>query len=124
MPECALEDLPDGPLLALDPGSKTIGVAACGASRSMATAVETVKRTKFAEDAERIFALYDERKASGIVMGLAWAAGSLAMIGTGILGDVVGAQTAALLSVPALLVGTLLAAHPALRSHARPARAH
>ena len=61
---------------------------------------------------------------SGIVMGLAWAAGSLAMIGTGILGDVVGAQTAALLSVPALLVGTLLAAHPALRSHARPARSH
>jgi FSR family fosmidomycin resistance protein-like MFS transporter len=60
---------------------------------------------------------------SGIVMGLAWAAGSLAMIGTGILGDVVGAQAAALLSVPALWVGTLLAAHPALRSHARPARA-
>ena len=33
-------------------------------------AVETIKRTKFKQDAERIFALYDERKAVAIVMGL------------------------------------------------------
>ena len=65
-----LEDLPDGPLLALDPGTKTIGVAACGASRGIPMAVETVKRTKFRDDAARIFELYDERKAEGIVIGL------------------------------------------------------
>ena len=44
MPIVTLEDLPDGPLIALDPGSKTIGVAACGASRGLSTPVETIKR--------------------------------------------------------------------------------
>jgi len=70
MPIVTLEDLPDGPLLALDPGTKTIGVAACGASRGLSTPVETIKRTKFTIDAERVFALLDERKAVAIVMGL------------------------------------------------------
>lgn len=70
MPVIALEDLPQGALIALDPGTKTIGVAACGASRGPSTPVETIRRTKFTQDAERVFALYDERKAVGIVMGL------------------------------------------------------
>jgi putative pre-16S rRNA nuclease len=70
MPIVTLEDLPDGPLIALDPGTKTIGVAACGASRGLSTPVETIKRTKFTADAERIFALLDERQATAIVMGL------------------------------------------------------
>ena len=70
MPVVTFEDLPDGPLIALDPGTKTIGVAACGASRGLTTAVETIKRTKFSQDAERIFALLDERKAVAIVIGL------------------------------------------------------
>ena len=70
MPIVTLEDLPDGPLIALDPGSKTIGVAACGASRGLSTPVETIKRTKFTHDAERVFTLLDERKAAAIVMGL------------------------------------------------------
>ncbi|WP_339748284.1 Holliday junction resolvase RuvX [uncultured Maricaulis sp.] len=65
-----LPDLPQGPLLALDPGSKTIGVAACGATRGLATPVETIQRTKFTHDAARIFKLYDERKAVGLVIGL------------------------------------------------------
>jgi putative holliday junction resolvase len=65
-----LEDLPQGPILALDPGSKTIGVAACGATRGLATPVETIQRTKFTADAARIFQLYDERKAIGLVIGL------------------------------------------------------
>tara|TARA_R110000868_G_scaffold323066_2_gene584015 strand:- start:4116 stop:4565 length:450 start_codon:yes stop_codon:yes gene_type:complete len=65
-----LSDLPQGPILALDPGSKTIGVAACGATRGLATPVETIQRTKFTHDAARIFQLYDERKAIGLVIGL------------------------------------------------------
>ena len=65
-----LADLPQGPLLALDPGSKTIGVAACGASRGLSTPVETIQRTKFTHDAARIFHLYDERKAVALVIGL------------------------------------------------------
>ena len=57
---------------------------------------------------------------SGIVMGLAWALGSVGVLGTGILGDLVGPRSAALLSVPVLLIGTLLALHPSLRMHRRP----
>jgi MFS transporter, FSR family, fosmidomycin resistance protein len=60
---------------------------------------------------------------SGIVMGLAWATGSILMLGTGFLGDVIGAQSAALLAVPALLVGTLLTFHPGLKAFSRPASA-
>lgn len=46
---------------------------------------------------------------SGIVMGLAWAAASIAMLGTGALGDAIGAREAALASVPVILVATVLA---------------
>jgi FSR family fosmidomycin resistance protein-like MFS transporter len=56
---------------------------------------------------------------SGIVMGLAWAVGSLGVLGTGILGDWIGPREAAMVSMPALLVGTLLALHPALREAPR-----
>ncbi|MCW5725647.1 MAG: Holliday junction resolvase RuvX [Maricaulaceae bacterium] len=70
MPLIALADMPSGPLLGLDPGSKTVGVAAAGAERLMAAPVETVHRTKFAADAARIFTLYDERNCTGMVVGL------------------------------------------------------
>ena len=56
---------------------------------------------------------------SGIVMGLAWGTGSLGVGLVGILGDVVGAQSAALAAMPFFLVGAVLALHPALRPHAR-----
>lgn len=52
---------------------------------------------------------------SGIVMGLAWAAGSVGVLGTGALGDMVGPQLAAMVSMPVLLLGTLFALHPSLR---------
>lgn len=52
---------------------------------------------------------------SGIVMGLAWGVGSLGIPFTGMLGDVVGAREASLLSMPVLALGCLLAFHPALR---------
>lgn len=57
---------------------------------------------------------------SGIVMGLAWATGSVGVIGAGILGDAIGPRAAALVCVPLLLGGTALAMHPALRAHRRP----
>ena len=59
--------------------------------------------------------------ASGIVMGLAWAAGSVGVLGAGALGDVIGPQAAAVATVPAILVATALAFHPRLRAHGRPA---
>lgn len=52
---------------------------------------------------------------SGIVMGLGWALGSVGVLITGALGDWIGPREAAMVSMPVLLLGTLLALHPALR---------
>lgn len=58
---------------------------------------------------------------SGIVMGLAWAAGSLGVVATGALGDWIGPRMAALASMPTLVLGVVLALHPALAPHRRAA---
>lgn len=60
----------EGALLGLDPGTKTIGVAACDPDRRLAAPVETIRRTKFAEDAARVLALAAERDVVGLVIGL------------------------------------------------------
>jgi putative Holliday junction resolvase len=59
-----------GPLLGLDLGQKTIGVASCDPDRRLATGVETVARSKFTLDAQRLLALAAERNAVGFVLGL------------------------------------------------------
>jgi FSR family fosmidomycin resistance protein-like MFS transporter len=56
---------------------------------------------------------------SGIVMGLAWGVGSLGVLVTGALGDWIGPREAAMVSMPALLIGTALALHPRLRERYR-----
>ena len=56
---------------------------------------------------------------SGIVMGLAWALGSVGVLGAGVLADAVGPVSAAVWSTPALLIGTVLAVRPALARYAR-----
>ncbi|MEX0644612.1 MAG: Holliday junction resolvase RuvX [Parvularculaceae bacterium] len=61
---------PRGTLLGLDLGEKTIGVASCDPDRRVATPVETIRRTKFAADAERLGGLSNARAAVGIVIGL------------------------------------------------------
>ena len=67
----SLTDLPaTGALLGLDPGTKTIGVAVSDSARIAATPLETIRRNKFKADAARLFALYDDRQCSGIVLGL------------------------------------------------------
>ncbi|MFN0263832.1 Holliday junction resolvase RuvX [Tepidamorphus sp. 3E244] len=68
--DLALADLKAGPLIGLDPGTKTIGVAASDPARMMAMPVETIRRTKFTIDAERLLELIGERKAAGIIIGL------------------------------------------------------
>jgi len=72
MPLVSLQELPPkGPLLGLDPGSKTIGVAGCDANRLIATALEAIARgKKLAPVLDRIFALYDQRASVGLVLGL------------------------------------------------------
>ena len=57
---------------------------------------------------------------SGIVMGLAWAVGSLGIPFSGALGDAIGPAAAAAWSMPVLLVGAALALHPSLRPFRRP----
>lgn len=54
---------------------------------------------------------------SGIVMGLAWATGSMFVLITGAMADVVGAQTATLASMPVILLAVLFTLHPSLARH-------
>jgi putative holliday junction resolvase len=57
-------------LLGLDVGDKTIGIAVADSGFSVATPVETIRRTKFAADAERLRQLIAERGVGGLVIGL------------------------------------------------------
>jgi len=58
-----------GPLLGIDPGTKTFGLAVSDTSRLIATPIETIRRKKFTPDAAKIFALYDERNCAAIILG-------------------------------------------------------
>jgi len=62
--------LPDGPLMAIDPGTKTLGVAVSNSERTLVTPLTTIKRVKFTPDAEALLALYDERECAGLIVGL------------------------------------------------------
>ncbi|WOI52743.1 Holliday junction resolvase RuvX [Parvularcula sp. LCG005] len=66
----AAAQFPYGPLLGLDLGTKTIGVAVSTPNRSLATPVTTIRRTKFTGDAEALIALAAERNVVGLVLGL------------------------------------------------------
>ncbi|MCW5720590.1 MAG: Holliday junction resolvase RuvX [Devosia sp.] len=61
---------PSGKILALDLGTKTIGVAVSDAMRYSATPLETIKRTKFTQDAERIITLVAQNQAVALILGL------------------------------------------------------
>lgn len=59
-----------GKLLGLDLGTKTIGVAISDGMRLTATPLETIRRSKFTIDAERLLELISTNAAAGIVIGL------------------------------------------------------
>ena len=66
-----LSDLPRGaPLVGLDLGEKTIGVAVSDALWMIASPLETIRKTKFGDDAAQLFKLMESRGAKGIVIGL------------------------------------------------------
>lgn len=70
-----LADLPAAlpayaPLVGLDLGERTIGVAVSDATRTVASPLETIRKSKFTDDANRLFALMESRGAAGIVIGL------------------------------------------------------
>ncbi|MEO0379063.1 MAG: Holliday junction resolvase RuvX [Pseudomonadota bacterium] len=58
------------PLMGLDLGDKTIGVAVSDTFLSVATPLETVRRRKFGLDAERLQELIAARSVGGLVLGL------------------------------------------------------
>ena len=59
-----------GPLIGLDLGTKTIGVAVSDPDRRLATGVSTVARKAFKADAAAVLALAAERRATAFVLGL------------------------------------------------------
>lgn len=66
-----LESIPaKGRVMGLDLGTKTIGVAISDGMRYSATPLETIKRTKFTQDAERLVHLIDENAIVAIILGL------------------------------------------------------
>jgi putative Holliday junction resolvase len=61
---------PYTPVVGLDLGEKTIGVAVSDATRTVATPLELIRRTKFTDDAKALFKLMESRGATGVVIGL------------------------------------------------------
>jgi putative holliday junction resolvase len=71
IPPDPLELIPaTGKIMCLDLGTKTIGVAISDAMRYSATPLETIKRTKFTQDAERLDVLIAENHPVAIILGL------------------------------------------------------
>jgi putative Holliday junction resolvase len=60
----------DGRLMALDVGTKTIGVATSDVLRTLATPLTTLKRTKLAADLTRLAELARKHEATALVLGL------------------------------------------------------
>ena len=58
------------PVVGLDLGEKTIGVAVSDATRTVASPLELIRKVKFTQDAAALFKLMESRGAAGIVIGL------------------------------------------------------
>jgi putative Holliday junction resolvase len=58
------------PIVGLDLGEKTIGVAVSDTSLMIATPLALIRRAKFTADAEQLMKLMESRGAGGLVIGL------------------------------------------------------
>ena len=58
------------PLIGLDLGTKTIGIAVSDTFRSVASPIETIKRTKFTADAQAVISHITKRDIGGLVLGM------------------------------------------------------
>jgi putative Holliday junction resolvase len=70
-----LADLPQAlapfsPVVGLDLGTKTIGVAVSDIGRVIASPLQLIRKVQFTQDAQALFALMKTRGATGIVIGL------------------------------------------------------
>jgi putative Holliday junction resolvase len=57
-------------LIGIDAGTKTLGLALSDVTRTIASALETIRRTKFKADAARLLALAQTHQVAGFVLGL------------------------------------------------------
>lgn len=79
---------PNSPLAGLDLGEKTIGVAVSDTTWTIASPLELIRKTRFTEDAERLFALMasrdairaNSRSASSVNLVLRISSSGLAMV--------------------------------------------
>jgi putative Holliday junction resolvase len=58
------------PIVGLDLGEKTIGVATSDIGRMIASPIALIRRSKFTADAEQLLGLMEGRGAGGVVIGL------------------------------------------------------
>jgi putative Holliday junction resolvase len=75
MPVVDITDLPQAvpkgaPVMGLDLGEKTIGVAVSDVGLVIATPIHLLRKTRFTDDAEALLALMQARDAGGLVIGL------------------------------------------------------
>ena len=59
-----------GPLLGLDPGTKTLGLAISDGTRLIASPLVTLKRTKFKVNGPELLQVFHDNAASALVVGL------------------------------------------------------
>lgn len=59
-----------GRLIGIDAGTKTLGLALSDVTRTIASALETIRRTKFSVDVKRLLDLASEHAIAGFVLGL------------------------------------------------------
>ncbi|SHO67045.1 putative holliday junction resolvase [Pseudoxanthobacter soli DSM 19599] len=74
-PETRIEELVpllagESRLLGVDLGTKTIGLALSDVGRRIATPMETIRRTRFAADADLLLDIIDEHGIAAMVIGL------------------------------------------------------
>lgn len=62
--------MPGARLIGIDAGTKTLGLALSDVGRMIASALETIRRTKFKADAERLLTISREQGVGGFVLGL------------------------------------------------------
>lgn len=65
-----LERLVPGRLIGIDAGTKTLGLALSDVTRTIASGLETIRRTKFSVDAKRLLELTQTHGVAGFVLGL------------------------------------------------------
>lgn len=61
---------PQGRLIGIDAGTKTLGLALSDVTRTIASGLETIRRTKFSKDVQILFASAEQHGVCGFVLGL------------------------------------------------------